>query len=157
MRVFVPFADNGNLLINALDHLAGSTDLISVRGRQQVRREFTVMTDLKRQAEDRYLEKEQELRTALEDTERKLRELRSEQGEGLGQLILTPEQRREIEKFQEEKVRIARQLREVQHDLRKDIERVETRVKAVNIGLIPLLVAGVAVALGVGRFTRRRS
>lgn len=157
MRVYVPFADNGNFFINALDHLSGSTDLISVRGRQKVRREFTRIADLRREAEDRFLEKEQELRRALEETEQKLRELRTEDAGAAGMLILTPEQRREIEKFQEEKLRIARQLREVQHDLRKDIERLEGRIKAVNIGLVPMLVAMVAIVLGVGRLTRRRS
>jgi len=47
------------------------------------------------------------------------------------------------------------QLREVQGDLRKDIDTLDTQLKFFNIGLIPLLVAMIAVISGWMRVRKR--
>jgi len=44
----------------------------------------------------------------------------------------------------------------VQNDLRKDIDQLEATLRIVNIGLIPVLVALLAIGLGIVRITRRR-
>src|ERR1044072_8215708 len=43
--IFQPFANNGELVWNALDNLAGSNDLISIRGRASFSRPFDRVTD----------------------------------------------------------------------------------------------------------------
>ncbi len=48
-----------------------------------------------------------------------------------------------------------KELRGVQHSMRKDIERLETWLKFVNIGLVPLIVLVLALALGLARYRRR--
>ena len=53
--------------------------------------------------------------------------------------------------------KIRRDLRGVQLDLRKDIERLKTRLWFFDIALIPLLVAVLAIGLGIWRMRRRRS
>src|SRR5690606_12531074 len=60
-RLPQPWADNGSFVVNALDNLAGSDALISVRSRGRSARPFVVVVDLQRQAENRFREKEEVL------------------------------------------------------------------------------------------------
>ncbi len=48
-RIAQPFANNGDLLANALDNMAGSDDLISIRGRATYQRPFTRVEALRAQ------------------------------------------------------------------------------------------------------------
>ncbi len=145
---------NGDFVVGALDNLAGSNDLIAVRSRAATRRPFKVMEDLRKEAEQRFAAKEQALAEQLRQTERKLTELQTQKDAG-SSLILSPEQTAEIERFQAERLATRKALRDVQFDLRKDIERLETWVKVVNIGLVPALLCVAALALLGWRRQRR--
>ena len=46
-------------------------------------------------------------------------------------------------------------MRNVQHDLRKDIDALGTLLAFINIALMPLIVAGVAIVLAILRRRRR--
>ncbi len=154
-RTLFPFADNGALVINALDNLSGSSALISVRSRASYARPFERVREIRRNAEAQYRAKEEELQRELLQTDQRLRELQKPAAEGV-ESYLTPEQQAEIERFVEEKVRIRRELREVQHDLRKDIDHLEARLRFANIGLVPLVIGLMAVVAGLARTRRRR-
>jgi ABC-type uncharacterized transport system involved in gliding motility auxiliary subunit len=156
-RVAVPFANNGDFVINAVDNLSGSDDLIGLRTRGQSARPFTVVQNIQRGAEQRFRAKERELTEKLRDTEKKLSDLQSQsQEQGGGKVIMSKAQSDAIEAFRADMLGTRRELRDVQHDLRKDIESLETRLKFINIGLIPILVAGAAGIVGVMRMRRRR-
>ena len=105
-----PLADNGNMVINALDNMCGSQDLISLRSRGEYRRPFEKKRELEREADERFRAEEQALQARLEDTERKLNELQVTQ-DGSGRLILSPEQQAEIEAFRTEQVETRKKLR----------------------------------------------
>lgn len=154
-RIPQPWADNGGLLINALDNLSGSEALISVRSRGDFSRPFTVVEDLQRQAESRYRASELRLQQQLEQTEQRLLEL--QQGQDPSQLTeLSAEQEAEIQRFLDEKLEIRKQLRDVRYELNADIERLGTQLKVINIALVPaLLTLGVLLWWLVGRVRRR--
>ena len=154
-RIPQPWADNGGLLINALDNLSGSEALISVRSRGDFSRPFTVVEDLQRQAESRYRASELRLQQQLEQTEQRLLEL--QQGQDPSQLAeLSAEQEAEIQRFLDEKLEIRKQLRDVRYELNADIERLGTQLKVINIALVPaLLTLGVLLWWLVGRVRRR--
>ena len=154
-RVPQPWADNGGLLINALDNLSGSEALISVRSRGDFSRPFTVVEELQRQAENRYRASELRLQQQLEQTEQRLLEL--QQGQDPSQLAeLSAEQEAEIQRFLDEKLEIRKQLRDVRYELNADIERLGTQLKVINIALVPaLLTLGVLLWWLVGRMRRR--
>ena len=80
-RFAVAWANNGDFLANALDNLAGSGDLISVRGRQSFFRPFTRVDELRRRADEQLRAKEQELDQELKDTEQKLTALEAARGD----------------------------------------------------------------------------
>jgi ABC-type uncharacterized transport system involved in gliding motility auxiliary subunit len=164
MRVAQPFSDNAAFALNALDDLSGNAgDLAQVRGNVEFARPFTRLEELRRKAEQKYQAKVEELEKDLADTRQKLAELQAARGAGDGgadasaAFILSPEQRAQIEGYQAKHASIRKELRELQHDLGKDIESLQARLKFCNIGLMPLLVGCVAVGLGAWRAGRRRS
>src|SRR5205823_1854319 len=89
-QVMNAFANNGDFFMNAIDYLAGSSDLISIRGRAVSHRPFIKVEDMKRAAETNFRGKERELRQQLNANERKLAEMQSTKGGKTA--ILAPEQ-----------------------------------------------------------------
>jgi ABC-type uncharacterized transport system involved in gliding motility auxiliary subunit len=153
-RLIQAWASNGDLVQNALDNLAGSNDLISVRGRASFTRPFERVDKLRRAADDRFRAKEQELEKQLRETEDKLTALRSKGGKQAA-LIITPEQEQELEHFQTEKLRIRKELRAVRAGLDADIKRLGTELKIINIIVVPALFAAVALLVAAWRRGRR--
>lgn len=147
------FADNGSFVTNLVDNLSGSSALIDVRSRGQYTRPFEVVENLRREAEAQYLQSAEDLQAQLSETERQLAELESTRIED-GLLTLTPEQEAALLQFQDEKLRIRKELRDVRHQLDKDIEQLGSMLKIVNILVMPLLLTGLLLAfriLGLGR------
>jgi ABC-type uncharacterized transport system involved in gliding motility auxiliary subunit len=158
-RVAVPIANNGDFVTNAIDNLLGSNALIGLRSRGQSARPFVLVQEIQRDAETRFRAKEKELTEKLRDTEKKLSELQS-QGQdqaGGGRTVLSKAQQEAIDQFRGDLLVTRKELRNVQQDLRSDIQSLETWIKFLNIGLIPILVAVAAVLIGVARTRRRRA
>lgn len=143
-----PVAQNGDFFINALDNLAGTSDLISLRGRGLSARPFVTVNDIRRDAETQFRSKEQELVEALQQTERKIAEL---QREDQGTALLSREQRDAIIGFRSDQLRNRADLREVQHALVQDIDRLDRVLKLLNIGAIPVLIGVFAIGLALFR------
>lgn len=148
------FAGNGDFAVNALDNLTGSNDLISIRGRATYTRPFTRVQDLRRDAEARFRVTEQQLTQELNTLETKLAELQAQREDG-GSLLLSPEQEAEIDRFQDERLRIRKELRQVQRDLDQSIEDLGMRLKVVNIFLVPAVIAALGLVLLVVQRQRR--
>ncbi|MDP0588309.1 MAG: Gldg family protein [Candidatus Endonucleobacter bathymodioli] len=146
------FANNGEMLTNMVDNLLGDANLISIRSLGQFSRPFTIVNELESEAEANFHKKENELKQELQETESKLRELQSKK-EGEEALVVSAEQEQEVEKFIQEKLKIRKDLREVQHQLGKDIADLGSKLKLINILAVPLLIT--LLVLGF-RFTRRR-
>lgn len=157
-RVAVPAAYNGDFVVNAVDNLLGSSELIGLRGRGLSQRPFTALQAIQRDAELRFRAKERELQEKLRETEQRLAQLQGRGGprEETNRAIVGPEQQAEIERFRGELLGLRRELRDVQGELRGDIERLQTVTKAINIAAVPAVVALVALVLGWLRLRKRR-
>ncbi len=149
------FADNGALVVNSVDHLLGSSDLINIRTRATSARPFNRVDALRLAAEKEFRATEERLQRELEETERKLTEMQSSR-EDTDLAVLSEEQQAEIQRFVDQRLQIRRDLREVRHDLDRDIDALGTRLKVINIGLVPLLVIVLAVVFGHYRRRRQR-
>jgi ABC-type uncharacterized transport system involved in gliding motility auxiliary subunit len=147
------FASNGAFVVNALDSLSGSSDLIGVRSRGTFTRPFTRVEELRVEAEARFRDTEQRLQDQLAETEQRLAELQSSR-EDSGNLLLTTEQQDEIDRFIAQRSQIRQDLRAVQRDLDRSIEWLGTVLKAINIALVPLLLI-TFVLVAVWRRNRR--
>jgi ABC-type uncharacterized transport system involved in gliding motility auxiliary subunit len=148
-----PFANNGELFLNAIDNLAGSSDLISIRGRPTYSRPFERVEALRRSADAQFHSTEQQLEQELQKTDEALSKLQTSHPGG-NEALLSADQAREIERFQSEKLRIRKELRAVKAGLAKDIEALGAKVKFYNIFLLPLVLT--ALSLLVVAWTRRR-
>jgi len=146
------FADNGTLVVNIAEQLLGSSDLIGIRTRASTTRPFDRVEALKLSAEARFRDTEERLQAELEETERTLTEMQSLRQDG-ELTVLTPEQEAEVQKFIDRKLQIRTELRQVQHDLSRDIEALGMRLKLINIVLVPVLIV---IAALVFRQVRRR-
>ncbi len=155
-RIAQAFANNGDLISNILDNLGGSSALISIRGRASFNRPFERLEALKRQADDSLRSKALELQSQLKQTESKLTELQTKRDDQSSQL-LSPEQEQELKRFTAEKARIRKELRETQRGLDVDIDRLESWLKALNIAVMPLLVAAAGVFALAWRRRRKSS
>ncbi|MDB5370733.1 MAG: transporter [Roseomonas sp.] len=159
-QVATPTSDNGALVANLADTLAGGDALIGLRSRGESLRPFGLVDDIRRGAEANYRQTEQALTQRLEATERRLRELRQgtaapgERNQAQN-AVITPEQRAEIDRARAEIVATRAQLRGVQLELRRDIEGLETRLRILNIALVPALLTLFAIGLSVLRLRRR--
>lgn len=154
MQVPEPFANNADFLVNAVDNLGGNDDLIGLRSRGKYTRPFEVVQDIQREAEAQFRDRERALQQRLDETEKKLAELQSTEGEK--ELLLTPEQKAEIDAFRQEQVATRKELRAVQHELERNIERLGTRLKFINTALVPLVIAIVAIAVSLLTARARR-
>ena len=148
------FADNGTLVVNVADQLLGSSDLIGIRTRASTTRPFDRVEALKLSAEARFRDTEERLQAELEETERTLTEMQSLRQDG-ELTVLTPEQEAEVQRFVDRKLQIRSELRQVQHDLSRDIEALGTRLKFINIGLVPILIVIAALLFRQARRRRR--
>ncbi|HYN39506.1 MAG TPA: Gldg family protein, partial [Rhodospirillales bacterium] len=157
-RVEVPTAGNGDFVINALENLADADALIGLRGRGTSYRPFTLVEELRRDAEAQYRSKEQELQQRLKELEQQLQGVQ-QRGEGPGgELMLSADDKAAVERFRGEMLTVRRDLRNVQHALQSEIERLQQQVKFVNIAAVPIVLCGIGgvVAL-VGRLRRSRA
>jgi ABC-type uncharacterized transport system involved in gliding motility auxiliary subunit len=154
-RVATTRADNGTFIVNMLDNLSGSNDLIGLRSRGRSARPFDKVAALKEEAEQEFRSKELALQARLSETSHKIAEMQR-QKEGEDALILSAEQREELKKFKTEQIKTRKELRNVQHGLTKSIEQLGIWLKVMNIGLIPTLVIIMATVLGVIRMRRMR-
>jgi ABC-type uncharacterized transport system involved in gliding motility auxiliary subunit len=154
-QVSVPIANNAEFIVNVLDNLSGSDELISLRSRGLSYRPFVLVQKIQRDAEAKYRATEQEISRKLKETQDKLQELRGGEASS-GEAVLTEEQQKEIENFRHQVLSLRQQLRDVQHALRKDIEDLDTNLKIVNIWAMPALISVLALALLFVRQTRRR-
>jgi ABC-type uncharacterized transport system involved in gliding motility auxiliary subunit len=134
------FNDNLNFLLNAGERLSGADALIEIRGRGSYERPFDRVQELEAKAQEKWLSREQELEKKVEDLNAKLGAL-EKQKDASQNLILSPEQEAEVEKFQAERRRINDELKKVRRNLRADIESLGARIKFLNIFLVPLLVS----------------
>jgi ABC-type uncharacterized transport system involved in gliding motility auxiliary subunit len=137
-RMLIPRAGNANFLINAISDMAGGQALAGLRGRGVEQRPFTRVASLRTEANARFRQQEQLLNERLEETQKKLTDLLSRSKDG--NVTLSEDDQKAIEDFRSEMFTVRKSLREVQRNLRADIDALGMRVKTLNIGIVPLLI-----------------
>ncbi len=150
-----PFSDNGPFVVNLVGTLAGGDALIGLRSRGTSIRPFTLVDDMQNRAEAQFHATEQRLQSHLDDVQKKLQDLRTNTGGGQG-AVITPEQRQAISAASDDILQTRRQLRLVQLDLRRDISRLSTEIRVLDIGAVPVLLVIAAIGIGLAR-SRARS
>jgi len=152
MRVVSPQGNNAALLQNLVDMAAGSKHLIGARSRASSRRPFSVIQEMEAEFEQVAGQKMQELEAEEQKVIARISDLQASKQNG-NQLLLSPEQQREIAELRAQQVNFSRQIRGLEKDLQKQKDALAARVTLANIGFMPLLV----LLVGMIVYTRRQS
>jgi len=149
-QMLVPNANNIDFLINALDNLTGSSALIELRGRTQTSRPFHMIQRIRQNAEQQFRQKERQLQERLAKARSEMEAITSGSTRD-GQVTLSKEQRERIDVFRTEMLQTRKELRDVQRALRNDLERLDSWLKFINIGAVPILLILGAILVGIWR------
>jgi len=153
-RLIQYVSGNISLVQSLVEQMAGDSNLIGTRSRAIKRRPFTVVKELQAKAQDEYRGKIKEREDKIADLQKKLNELQRNKSADQ-QMVLSPEQQKEIESFQKQEAEQRKELKEIRKDLRKDIDALENKLKWANILGMPCVF--VLLGIGVAVFKRKSS
>ena len=148
--------DNSALVLNAIEQLSGSSDLLAIRSRGNYRRPFTVVDEIEQQAQAETAEQEAKINAQIAGFQQELRDIlsQSQQAEQavIGSSIIEKKQELELKIREAEK-----NLQEVRLKRRERIEQLGNKLRNVNMLLAPSVILLIAIVLGSYRSMRRRS
>ena len=156
-RIAQPIADNAVFIMSAIDNLMGSNELISLRARDKIDRPFTVVEELRRTAERRFLAEQEALEQRVAEAERNLTELQIRGAAAEANGGTTEAEAEALARFRAELLDSRKKLRDVQRDLRRDVEALGANLRFVNIALLPIVLAILALGAAVLRHRRRKA
>jgi ABC-type uncharacterized transport system involved in gliding motility auxiliary subunit len=148
--------DNSALLLNAVEELGGSGDLISIRSRGNFKRPFVVVDKIEQQAEKETADEIALINAQIEGFNQELAALVSsakekDQPEVLGGTII--QKKRDLElKIHEAQ----RQLRQIRAKQREQVDQLGQTLEMVNMAAVPGVVMLAALAVGLWRGVRKR-
>lgn len=152
----VATGDNAALMLNAIDDLAGSQDLISIRSRGSFTRPFSVIDSIEAEAEKGTAEEEKKINADITSFQDELNKIlastpQGKQQEVIGSSILAKKKELEL------KIRQAQaKLRDLKMKKRERIEQLGGRLRNLNTLPGPALILVVAVGLATYRSLKRR-
>jgi ABC-type uncharacterized transport system involved in gliding motility auxiliary subunit len=131
---------NTVLLNNLVEKMTGNNDLISLRSRSRFLRPFDKVLALEEKARMEYQTREKELQTELQKVEGEINKLMQKADPGQ-RVIVSADVQNQIKTFQDKKVKVAKELRKVRKNLRSSIDELGIFLQALNILLVPFLIA----------------
>ncbi len=134
-----PLNDNLAFAANAVEFLAGSPDLIALRGKRSAQRPFEVVARMEADAQAKYNDQLAGLETRLSEIQGKISALQGKSPDG-GRLVATPEVLKTIEEFQAKELEMRRERRDIRRALREGIDALETNLLLLNLLTTPTLL-----------------
>jgi len=147
--------DNSALMLNAIDDLTGSSDLISIRSRGNFRRPFIVVDEIETKAEKETAEEMTKIEAAIAGYNTELQSIIASAKEGqeevIGSSIL--QKRRDLEL----KIHQANREKRLIHMKRRErIDSLGRKLQRANTLIAPVIILIIAVVLGVRHSVRKR-
>ncbi len=151
----IVIGDNSALMLNAIDKLSGSGDLISIRSRGNFRRPFTVVDKIEEQAKDEERAEVENINAQIAGFQSELYSIVASAKEGeqevIGSSIMQKKRALELKIHQAQ-----RQLREVKMTRRERIEHLGNMLRSFNMLMAPAVILIIAIVLGIYRSVKRR-
>ncbi len=147
--------DNSALMLNTVEDLSGSSDLISIRSRGNFRRPFTVVDKIKRQAEAETAAEVAKINMEIAGFNKELQNILATAKEGqeevVGSSIMDKKKELELKIHQAE-----REKRRVNMTRRERIDGLGKRLQNANMWTAPAVILVIAVLLSLRRSARKR-
>ena len=150
-QIAQPLNDNLPLFSNVIEQFAGREELIGLRSRGASDRPFEVVDKLEAEAMRQWQQREAEFQEELNNTIQTIANMKSEKV-GNGRIILSKEQQDKLAELKKTEAETRRKLKDVRKELTAGIISLGTRLKWINIALMPVLV----VLFGLTRWFVRR-
>ena len=150
-----PEGDNAALMLNAIDKLSGSGDLISIRSRGNFRRPFTVVDKIEEKAKAETAQEVKNINAQIAVFQSELRSILTSAKEGeeevIGSSIMQKVRVLELKIHQAQ-----RDLREVKMTRRERIEHLGNKLRSFNMLMTPAGILITAIVLGIYRSVKKR-
>ena len=147
--------DNSALMLNAIDDLGGSSDLISIRSRGNFRRPFTVVNEIEEKAEKEEREEVARINARIAGFQSELQSIVTSAREGeqevIGSSIMQKKRALELEIHKAQ-----RQLRQVKMIRRERIEHLGNMLRNFNMLMTPAVTLIITIVLGIHRSVKKR-
>lgn len=141
----LPANDNLAFAMNAIDYLAGRSDLLGLRGKGTSTRRFERIAEVEAAAEARWLERLQALDVRLREVARRIRGLLESEEADRSEI----ERELEAARLEEQQLRV--EQKQVVRQLRAEIDRMKIGLALLNFLVVPTALG----AAGVVYFFRR--
>lgn len=148
MQYAVPVLDNGNFVLNALESLSGGDNLIELRGKSAKIRKFEDIEKIRRNSQLQFKIKEDEIIKRINQTKIELQEIWSKKDFENRETFTTDELaiiagiRKKLENERKE-------LSSIRSSLNQEINAIDTKIKIINIYVIPLTILSGLLIFGL--------
>jgi len=147
--------DNSALMLNTIEDLSGSSDLVSIRSRGNFKRPFVVVDEIEGQAEAETAEEMAKINAQIMSFQGQLQSILASAKEGqeevIGDTIVQKKKSVELKIHQAQRRKNDIKLKE-----RERIEHLGNRLRQANMLVAPTVILIIAVALGIRRSVRKR-
>ncbi len=154
MQMVQAMNGNSSLLLNIIDQSLGSKHLIGSRSRSSARRPFTVIEEMEGEFERSVGEKIAEAQAQQEATIAKIQELEANRAQGSA-FTLSRDSAAEIERLNEEQVKYAREVRELQKGLQS--QKSDLAGSVIFWTMVPVILLVITTGLSVLTIRKQRS
>lgn len=151
-KIAKPFAHNAFFLLNSLDYLSGNNALINIRSHTPYIHPFTRIENLEKNSAQALGSERQKLLVELAHTQSKLQALATSNST----MTLSGEQQLKLTEFRQQMRSTREQLRQVQHNLEKNIEGLQNRIIWFNILAMPLIIGFFSLLIAFIKTDNRR-
>ncbi len=147
--------DSSSLMLNTIDELGGSTDLISIRSRGNFKRPFVKVDEIEARAEVETIAEEARINAEIAGFRGELQSILSSAKEGeeeiIGNTIVQKKKDLELKIHQ-----ARRQLNDIKLKKREQTEHLGNLLRNFNMLPGPIAVLIIAIVLGIRRSIRKR-
>jgi ABC-type uncharacterized transport system involved in gliding motility auxiliary subunit len=148
--------DNSTLMLNAIEDLSGSSDLVSIRSRGNFKRPFTVVDEIEKAAEAETAKEVERRNLEIATIQSKLQDVLNEAAKK-GQEKVIDDAIDQTKKDLQLNLRQAQsELRQVRMVKRERIEKLGNKLRQANMLGAPMVILAIAIVLGLRRSVRKR-
>jgi ABC-type uncharacterized transport system involved in gliding motility auxiliary subunit len=147
--------DNSALMMNTIDDLSGSSELISIRSRGNFRRPFEVVDKIEAEAEAETAEEEAKINAEISGFETELQSILGSAKQGEEEIIGSSI----VQKKKELELKILGARKQLKQIRRIKLERIEglgNRLRNFNMLAAPAVILFIVIVLGVRRSAKKR-
>ncbi|MFW5857602.1 MAG: Gldg family protein [Planctomycetota bacterium] len=147
--------DNATFLLNAVDVLGGSSDLVAVRSRGRFERPFTVVERIRAEAAKETDAEIEKFNKKIQDLNAELSRLREGSG-GDNAALIEKEAMEKIRRLEASRRDAEQQIRRLQNQRRQRVEALKREVRLWNLAAAPAVILLIACGLALFRASRAR-